>query len=260
MHRKIPAVTYRDGKSIAGEAFPPVEEKFDLFLNGVRLVTIPASPDLLRELAVGFLYSSGLVQSAVDIEEVRVGGGRIEIEMKHPPVMSREQLKELDREAGTGCGGGAMFMAPGSETGLKRIEGSYRVLRQELISGGKKVAKRNGTSTHEGRGLHFAILEHAGETVSSARDIARHNTVDKIIGDCLLRRIALSDKTLFITGRVSSEMVIKAARAGIPVVASLHTPTDLGVEKADRYGITVVGHLRGGFFSVFSHPERIWGN
>ena len=150
-----------------------------------------------------------------------------------------------------------MFMAPNSEVGFKRIEGSYRVARQELISGGKKVAQRNGADSHEGRGLHFAVLEHAGETISSARDIARHNTVDKVVGDCLLRRVAFSDKTLFITGRISSEMVMKAVRAGIPVIASLHTPTDLGVEKADRYGITVVGHLRGGSFSVFSHPVRI---
>lgn len=257
MHRKVQTVIYQNGEAAAGEASPPVEMRYDLLLNGVRLATIPASPDLLRELAVGFLYSSGLVQSAEDIAEVKAEGEKIEIEMRHPPVVNREQLKGLDRETGSGCGGGVMFMAPGSETDLQRIEGAYRVSRRELISGGKKVAKRNGTGSHEGQGLHFAILEHADETISSARDIARHNTVDKVIGDCLLRKIKLSDKTLFITGRVSSEMVMKAVRAGIPVIGSLHTPTDLGVEKAERYGITIVGHLRAGSFSVFSHPERI---
>jgi FdhD protein len=90
-----------------------------------------------------------------------------------------------------------------------------------------------------------------------AEDIGRHNTLDKIQGECLATRIQSKDRLLLTTGRVSSEMLLKAARMETPVVVSRHTPTGTAVSLALDLGIALVGRAGGNRLSVYSHPERL---
>ena len=90
-----------------------------------------------------------------------------------------------------------------------------------------------------------------------AEDIGRHNTLDKIQGECLSREISTKDRLLLTTGRISSEMLLKAARMQTPVVVSRHSPTGRAVSLADNLGITLVGRVREGRMFVYSHPERL---
>lgn len=88
-------------------------------------------------------------------------------------------------------------------------------------------------------------------------DIGRHNAVDKIFGYCFLNNIELKDKIMVFSGRVSTEILIKVARMGIPILVSRSAPTDLAINMADELGVTVVGFTRGERMNVYTHPERI---
>jgi len=239
------------------EVRPPREEKIEIYLNGVPLVILPASPGMRRELAVGFLFSGGLIEKIEDLVEVKENGGRIEVEVKNPPVITPETRRGWNREIGSGCGGGVNFSNPDFLARSHRNLDQLRVPARELLRGGKEILSRGEEQTDPGRGLHYSFLWGGGGKQAAARDIARHNTVDKVIGDCLLRGVDFTGKILFTTGRISSEMVFKAARAGIPVLVTLHSPTDLALEQAEDLGLTVIGYLRKSAFTVFSHPERI---
>ena len=94
----------------------------------------------------------------------------------------------------------------------------------------------------------------------ASEDIGRHNTLDKIQGECLLKGLSTKDRLLLSTGRLSSEMLLKAAKMQVPVVVSRHSTTGTAVSLARDLGITLVGHARGNRLSVFSHPERLQAN
>jgi FdhD protein len=107
-------------------------------------------------------------------------------------------------------------------------------------------------------GTHAAALfDPSGKAIVVAEDIGRHNAVDKVIGHCLLRGTQLTDKVLVTSGRASYEMVVKAIRVGIPVTASVSSPTALAVQLAQDRGLTLIGYLRGGQMNVYTHPERV---
>jgi FdhD protein len=109
----------------------------------------------------------------------------------------------------------------------------------------------------EAGGVHSAALATAGDIVIFRDDIGRHNAVDKIHGECFLRRIPVEDKILLTTGRVSSEILVKAAKLGVAILVSRSSPTDLALELAGRTGITVVGRVRGGNLTIYSGEERV---
>jgi len=96
-----------------------------------------------------------------------------------------------------------------------------------------------------------------GEALATMTDVGRHNTLDKLLGACLLGGRCMEGNVLLTTGRLSSEMVSKAARMRVPITASLRAVTSTAVELAEAWGITAVGYVRGQQMIVYSHPERL---
>jgi len=101
------------------------------------------------------------------------------------------------------------------------------------------------------------LFDASGSAVQLSEDIGRHNAVDRAPGYCLLRKIALNDKILVTSGRASYEMAVKAIRVGIPVATTLSGPTSMAVQIAESRGLTLIGYLRSGRMSVYTHPERL---
>lgn len=106
-------------------------------------------------------------------------------------------------------------------------------------------------------GVHTSALSDNKNLLVVAEDIGRHNTLDKIHGECLLRGLSTKDRLLLTTGRVSLEMLLKTARMQAPVVVSRHSPTEGAISLARDLGITLVGHVRGRRLLVYTHPERL---
>ncbi|MCK5427578.1 MAG: formate dehydrogenase accessory sulfurtransferase FdhD, partial [Thermodesulfovibrionia bacterium] len=106
-------------------------------------------------------------------------------------------------------------------------------------------------------GVHSAALCDAHEMLVFAEDIGRHNAVDKVIGYAFLENIPMQNKILLLSGRLSSEIINKAVRAKVPLLISRAAPTDIAVETAKKYNLTLIGFLRGQKLNVYSNPQRL---
>lgn len=109
-------------------------------------------------------------------------------------------------------------------------------------------------------GLHNAAISDGGTFFEHRQDIGRHNALDKLYGYCIQRHISVRNKVLIFSGRISSEILIKAAKIGVGVILSKSAPTTLAVQLAKDLNITAIGFIRDGNFNIYSHPERIKAN
>lgn len=221
-----------------------VEHTTRIFVNGKPWVALLSSPVDLEELAVGFLQSEGVIEKLEDIQSVEQKGGDVWIEL-------RRQLERPDHIITSGGGRTASV-----DWGLEPLEGGESFDPRSLIALSEAFAGYSQVwkATH---GVHSAALCTPSQILVFKEDLGRHNAVDKVFGHCLLRGINYEGMILFLSGRISSEMVLKAARRRIPLVASLASPTDKALEIAKGLRVTVVGSARGGRLKVFTHPERL---
>ncbi|MHB8156541.1 MAG: formate dehydrogenase accessory sulfurtransferase FdhD [Desulfocucumaceae bacterium] len=233
------------------------EAPFTLFLNDEELVTLVCTPDGLKELATGFLCSEGFLHKIEDLKNIKINSddGFIWAETASPVPLRENFLK---RYITTCCGKGrASFYFINDAKDLKPIEPSnFRIAVETVTNLSSKLEERAGLFRSTG-GAHGAALCSPEEILAHYEDIGRHNAVDKILGHCFLGEIPLSDKVMVISGRVSSEILIKVARMGVPFLISRSAPTDLALEMADYLGITVAGFARGDRVNIYTHPERI---
>lgn len=248
--------TWRNG--LLHEAQVPVvrEVPVTLRLNGREIITLLASDEALDFLAAGFLKGEGFVARREDILALRIDPeeGTVDVEAAGVDALAERLLER--RTVTSGCGKGTTFthaldalqarQAPaGPHVSVAQIRG----LVHGLLSGSALY--------REAGGVHSAALATADEIVIFRDDIGRHNAVDKIHGECFLRDIPVGDKILLTTGRISSEILVKAAKLGVAMLVSRSSPTDLALELAERTGITVVGQVRGGGLTVYAGHERV---
>ncbi len=226
----------------------PSEMPLAVYVNRQELVTILCTPTHLNGLVLGFLYSEGIIQSLGDVASMRI----CEEESLADVMLSDPKTKlPTQRILTSGCGGGASFKFK-----ARGVESDLSVTPQAVLSLMKQLQKRMLLYEMCG-GVHTSALSDTDSLLVVAEDIGRHNTFDKIQGECLLRNLPTRDRLLLSTGRVSSEMLLKAARMRAPVVVSRHSPTGSAVSLAQDLGIALVGHARGSRLSVYSHPERL---
>ncbi len=252
---KKPAVLRYDGRCLSAGEHRPVEEfPLALTVNGVELATLIASPHELPYLVGGFLRMQGMVNCSDDFLALSVcpdfGVALVQIRGKVP-----ERLKPT---LTSGCGAGITFNlhlpAPqqqGNPAGDRPV-----FTPADIFSMMNELARRSDGYKTRG-GIHSAAVGDGRSVLLHAEDLGRHNTLDRIAGEALFKNIDLSGKILVLSGRVSSEMVAKAAALGIVLVASRTSPTDMAVRMCDETGITLVGYARGGRFNIYAHPWRI---
>lgn len=228
--------------------YVPGEMEFTIYVNGQELVTFLCTPSKLNCLVWGFLYAEGIISGIDDVTMMRVceDESLAEVRLKNP-----EYKLPTRRTLPTGCGGGAIFKTQG-----QRVVSALVVTPAEVLSLMKQLQEQMKLYRLSG-GVHTSALADPKSLLVVAEDIGRHNTLDKIQGECLLRGLSTRDRLLLITGRVSSEMLLKAARMQVPVVVSRHSPTGRAVSLARDLDITLVGQVRGSRLMVYSHPERL---
>jgi FdhD protein len=227
-----------------------VEAPVSLTVNGQVWLTLMCTPTDLEALAVGFLFNEGVIKRWDELELVQVCESKdnVDVWLKHPV----EQPKQWRRT--TGCTGGHTSVSldlahPELQNGMMLTPHMINHWIEEL-SNAQELYRQVG-------GVHTSILCDGRRVVVSAEDVGRHNSLDKIAGCCLLDRIELPCKILITTGRISSEMIQKAARIGASIVISRTSASSLSVDLAEKWGITLIGYARPGQFVVYTHSERI---
>lgn len=235
---------------IGGSAI--VETPASLSVNGEAWVSIMCTPVLLEAMAVGFLYNEGVIDSMDEVVDIRLceNGDNMDIWLNHP----------VKKPAGwtrtSGCSGGVTavdsIQKPRSVTSKNGFALPFSGINRlvEMLFDAQALYRETG-------GVHTSALSDGECILLSADDIGRHNTLDKIAGQCLMQNIWPGHRILLTTGRISSEMLQKALRLGAVMLISRTSPSSLSIELAEKWGITLIGYARKNRFNLYTHPERI---
>lgn len=248
-------VKIKGDKIISAEDQVVREVPITLFLNGKEFVTMVCSPQGLEELTVGFLCSEGLLQTPDDLKSLKVDqeNGIVYIEA----VEGESEAKFLKRNITSCCGRGRpVFYFVNDAKSMNKVSTKLLVTPGQVWDLSDRLEQMSVLFKETG-GVHNAALCAPTEVILFYEDVGRHNAVDKIFGRAFLNRIPLEDKILVFSGRISSEIVIKVGKMGLPVIISRSAPTDLGLEMAQKLGITVVGFAKGERMNVYTYPERV---
>ena len=239
---------FADGGWVRTPVHVPSEMELTIYVNQQGLVTILCTPTKLSYLVLGFLYGEGIIEGPGDVVMMRMceDESLADVRLANPGYKLPQQ-----RTITSGCGGGAVFKTHGEKVDSDLVAQPTKVLSlMAQLQEQMELYRRCG-------GVHTSALSDTGNLLVVAEDIGRHNTLDKIQGECLAQGLSTRDRLLLTTGRVSSEMLLKAARMQAPVVVSRHSPTGSAVALARDLGITLVGHARASRLLVYSHPERL---
>jgi FdhD protein len=221
------------------------EQPLSVFVNGEKFLTLLCSPMMLEALVVGYLWMEKVIGDVAEITGLTVSpvDGRAEVTLRHPVTLPTERILT------SGCGGGITFRI--DHRLFPRLHSTLRV-RPAQLSARMKELFEAAVHYRRSRGIHGAALADGERLLLVAEDVGRHNAVDKIKGEALRRGIPTEDRVLLSTGRISSEMLLKAARMGVPVVASRTSPTEMAVALAEQLGVTVCGYVRPDGLNVYA--------
>ena len=232
----------------------PVERPLTLFLNGQEIVTAMTIGDYPKDLAVGYFLNQGMLQpddviTGIDYdEEIDVVVVRTERKTNY-----EEKLKKKTQTSGCALGtafGDLMEVIEGIELPSAEIRTSWLYSLSHAINTIPSIYLEAGA-------IHGAVLCWQGEPLVYMEDVGRHNAVDKVAGYMHRQGISAADKIFYTTGRLTSEMVIKTVRMGIPILVSRSGFTAWGVELARKAGLTLIGRARGRRFMALAGQQRI---
>ncbi len=232
------------------------EQPVTLYLNGNELVTLLCAGHHLDELAAGFLHAEGFLETLGDLEKLEVNeeSGKVEVTVATDVSLANHMWQK--RTVTSGCGKGSLFYYSLDALLSRPVASGLTIPAHKIL---ERVDDLNRLSeiyrrTH---GVHNTALAGPDEVVLFRDDIGRHNAVDMIVGHCLFHGIALEDKLLITTGRLTSEILIKVAKVGLPVLVSRNTATTLAIELARSLNITLIGYARAGKFVAYAGEHRI---
>jgi FdhD protein len=270
--KSAPLPVHRSGDAAERDDLVAVEEPLEIRLAGETVAVIMRSPGDDHRLALGYLYAEGILQEAVDASAVfhcgRIGeegyGNVIDVA---PASGARIDWARVDGSRRTGitssaCGVCGRAAVEDLLSGIAPLPPGPPVTTAQVAAAMAALRGHQPTFDATG-GTHGAILvDPAGALIATAEDVGRHNAVDKVVGALLLARAAGGTPVpciLAVSGRGGFEIVQKAARAGIPVVACVSAPTTLAVEVAQAAGVTLAGFVRVDRMNVYAHAGRLDG-
>jgi len=238
------------------------ETPLHIFLNRTHYATILCSPNKLEELALGHLISEGVVKSLKEIKEVHLEeNGKCAIKLdKNIDVKKRIQSAQpFTRLVTSSCGSPDYWPLSKLVDRLQilKVPSNLHVDVKIISDSVRQLNMIAGTFRKTG-GTHIsAVYSSKGELETFAEDVGRHNAVDKAVGTLVLKKLDLGNCFLASSGRLSGDIVLKAARMKIQVVSSLAAALYSGIEIAQQTGITLIGFVRGRRMNIYTNPERI---
>lgn len=237
-----------------------VEEPLEVRANGRPVAVVMRTPGHDEELAVGFLYTEGILTSAADVLGVAPGAKREGnvLNVSVPVGLLARTALNRNFYASSSCGVCGKGSLESIAVRHPRVDAPLTVAPATLLAMPAQLRAAQAAFATTG-GLHGAALFDAtGALLAAREDVGRHNAVDKLVGWALRsERLPLAGSVLFVSGRVSFELVQKAVAAGIPLLAAVSAPTSLAVQTAERFGVTLVAFVREGSLNVYTHAHRV---
>ncbi len=248
----------REGRREELEDRVVVEAPVTIYLNGNELVTLLCTPEKTDRLALGFLKSEGLIKEAGEVFSVNVRReeGLVEVELKNRADLAEKLFGK--RTITSGCGKGTIFFNVLDSLRSEPIKGKLTFTAEKALELMEELQRRAELFKATG-GVHSAALADGEKLLFFFEDIGRHNAIDKIIGECLLNGIDTENKIIVSSGRLSSEILLKAAKMKIQLLLSRAAPTSLCIDLADNLNITLAGFVRGKRLNLYTHGWRIPG-
>lgn len=233
------------------------EEAVTVLIEGVGSVTLLCTPTDIEALALGFAFSEGLIAGKEDVAQIGVSRASpwtrvVSLRLARPPAQDLQRNLMVTSSCGA-CG------SRNIEEGLAgaKVGDTLRVAAGRLLALAEAMRQQQAVFQRTG-GTHASILFAAdGSVAAFAEDIGRHNTLDKVLGKRIAEGLAFSGYGVMMSGRVSYELVAKAARAGLEIVAGVSAPSSLAVDAALQRNITLCGFVREDRVTVFTGPQRI---
>lgn len=247
----------RDGKRAPFEDVVVVEQELPIVVNGRPLVRLQCLPGRESDLAVGFLVTAGVLdlRERLRVVEFAQADGRVLIQADLEP--GALDAFETRIGLGSGCAGG-LFAGdePDALDCRRKFDMTFGMDAESILTLMREFRERSQLFAQTG-GVHAAALVGEESLMDFAEDIGRHNAIDKVIGGAFRLRRRLVQTALLTSGRLSLEIVLKARRAGIPMVVSPSAPTAAAVEAAKRSHIGVVGFARGRRMNLYAAGWRV---
>jgi FdhD protein len=239
-----------------------VEEPLEIRVNGESLSVTMRTPGYDFDLAVGLLFTEGIVRSRNEIGTIAYCPDEEQPELKNVVnVVLADTGRKIESSrrlwSNSSCGLCGKATLEAIRQVCRPIHSAISVSHDLLYSLPSRLRDAQATFQRTG-GLHAAALFDAQCNMLLLReDIGRHNAVDKVVGAALMGGFLRGDTVMMVSGRLGFEIAQKAVMAGIPIVASISAPSSLAVELANDFGMTAIGFLRGHSMNVYSHPERV---
>jgi FdhD protein len=240
-----------------------VEAPLEVRIGGKPTTVLMRTPGSDEELVAGFLFGEGMIAGPADILSIRrpaetsesERGNVIDIELTNPGKSTM-----LDRLffSNSSCGVCGKKTIGSIQVNARPSDSKLKISRSKLMALPAKLRAAQSAFAVTG-GVHASgLFTPTGELVALREDVGRHNALDKLIGWALAaRRIPLSDYVLLVSGRVSYEIVQKAACAGVPIVAAVGAPSSIAIELAEQFNLTLVGFLRAESMNIYANGWRI---
>ncbi|MBI4698693.1 MAG: formate dehydrogenase accessory sulfurtransferase FdhD [Nitrospirae bacterium] len=231
------------------------EKRLRIFANNNEVLSLLCTPTMVKELITGFALSEGFLDSSGNNLRQNWCAESIEIIWKEKDieVYLPVDIPHAAETLTSGCAKGITFSL---NKELPVIRDNVSVSIENIFGRYKEFQKKSELFNKTG-GVHSAALCDEKDIIVFAEDIGRHNAVDKIIGYAYLENISTKDKMLLLSGRLSSEIVNKGVRNGIPILISRSAPTDMAIEAARNHNVTLIGFLRGQNLNIYSARDRI---
>lgn len=230
-----------------------IEMPLVIRINGHRHATLMCTPLAIDYLVIGYLLSDGIIDTTADLISLDIndadGIAEVAVAAYDPVAMGQKAVT-------SGCGKGEIYLEMLQH--CRRNTSVVTLSSTTLLQHVNKFNKMSALFLSTG-GVHSGAICSPEDVIIFQEDIGRHNAVDKLIGEAASCGIGLSDKILLTSGRLSSEILLKAARQGIPIIVSRSAPTSLAVEIAERLNITLVGFARGNRMNIYAGESRIDG-
>ena len=241
-------IKYQGFSSEAVEDACAVEKKCVISVRGRELLSLYCTPMMVNELVTGLLMTEGILSSTLSPEKMAiVHGDVITVDILVDEDISPERFTTAR------CLGGVSVQKKYS---FEKIHDDFSLTTSAIQKLFDDFQKRSELFKMTGA-FHSAAISDGEAILSFVEDIGRHNAVDKVIGDMLLKNISFKGKAMLVSCRVSSEIISKCSRWGMPIIASKSAPTDLAIEIAETSGMTLVGFVRGDRLNIYANPQRI---